>query len=482
MRPNVILRYCGLSLVVVSTLMLVSAIIAFFNESDCSFIPLLISGLFFMAGGLLLVFLIAPVRGIYTGEGYTIVFTTWMTACIAGAIPFVIYGGEFTVVNALFESVSGFTTTGASILNNIEALPMGLLFWRVAEAWIGGIGVVILITLAISDNRSGQSVLVSSETSNLSREYFTGNKRRFVKMMILTYSSITLLSFILLMITGMGWFDALTHAMSACSTCGFSTKNSSIAYFDSPLIEAVLIFSMLSGAVNFTLLYSTIVPGRHKRSYILKSEIFRAFLILIAVAVVMNTISLRINNEYSSLSETFRQAVFQTVSLATTTGFATTDTNVWPGFCIGVLIFSSLICGCAGSTSGGIKVDRLVLVAKGTHYQIQRLKKPSQVIHSRLEGKFRKPDEIVQAEIFILLYLGLIFIGATLNLALGMDPRSGISAAIACMGNVGPGFGEVGSIGNYSDLPDTLKISNTILMLAGRLEIYPIVLAFRNRI
>jgi trk system potassium uptake protein TrkH len=301
-------------------------------------------------------------------------------------------------------------------------------------------------------------------------------------MMILTYSSITLLSFILLMITGMGWFDALTHAMSACSTCGFSTKNSSIAYFDSPLIEAVLIFSMLSGAVNFTLLYSTIVPGRHKRSYILKSEIFRAFLILIAVAVVMNTISLRINNEYSSLSETFRQAVFQTVSLATTTGFATTDTNVWPGFCIGVLIFSSLICGCAGSTSGGIKVDRLVLVAKGTHYQIQRLKKPSQVIHSRLEGKFRKPDEIVQAEIFILLYLGLIFTGATLNLALGMDPRSGISAAIACMGNVGPGFGEVGSIGNYSDLPDTLKISNTILMLAGRLEIYPIVLAFRNRI
>ncbi|MBR5706827.1 MAG: TrkH family potassium uptake protein [Bacteroidaceae bacterium] len=482
MRPYVIIRHCGISLLIVSVLILISALIALCTPSDNSFWPLAIGGLSAFICGLLAVIYTKPVNYIYTNEGYTIVLMSWITAWLFGALPYLLYGGEFTFVNSLFESMSGFTTTGASILNDIEALPAGMQFWRIASAWIGGIGVVLLITLAIPNDRNGQVILVSSETSSLAREYFKGGKRGFVRMMLLTYTSITIISFISLKLAGMDWFDAMLHAMSACSTCGFSNKNSSIAFFDNPVIETVLVLSMLSGAVNFTLLYSTIIPGRRKRYYILKSEVFRVFMVLLAIATLFITISLRGNHIFDSTGESFRQAVFQTVSIATTTGFATTDTNVWPDFCVGILIICSIICGCAGSTSGGIKIDRIVLISKEVSLNVHHLRDPLLITRNRVEGRLRKPMEINQAAIFVLMYFVFIFLGMILNVSAGMDLRSGISAAIACMGNVGPGFGDVSSFGNYSGMPDAIKMSSIVLMLAGRLEIYPLIIAFRRRI
>ena len=481
MRPYVVIRHCGISLLIVSALILISALIALFTPSDSSFWPLAIGGILAFICGLLAVIYTKPVNYIYANEGYTIVLMAWVTAWLFGALPYYIYGGEFTFVNSLFESMSGFTTTGASILNNIEALPAGMQFWRIASAWIGGIGVVLLITLAIPDDRNGQVILVSSETSSLAREYFKGGKRGFVKMMLLTYTAITLISFFSLKMAGMDWFDALLHAMSACSTCGFSNKNSSIAFFDNPVIETVLILSMLSGAVNFTLLYSTIIPGRRKRYYILKSEVFRVFIILLTIATLFITVSLRANNLCGTTGESFREAVFQTVSIATTTGFATADTNVWPDFCIGILIICSIICGCAGSTSGGIKIDRIVLIGKEVRLNIHHLLDPLMITRNKVEGRLRKPMEINQAAVFILMYFIMIFLGMVINTGAGMDLRSGISAAIACMGNVGPGFGDVSSFGNYSGMPDGIKLTSILLMLAGRLEIYPMILAFRRR-
>ena len=482
MRPYVIIRHCGISLLIVSVLILISALIALCTPSDNSFWPLAIGGLSAFICGLLAVIYTKPVNYIYTNEGYTIVLMSWITAWLFGALPYLLYGGEFTFINSLFESMSGFTTTGASILNDIEALPAGMQFWRIASAWIGGIGVVLLITLAIPNDRNGQVILVSSETSSLAREYFKGGKRGFVRMMLLTYTSITVISFISLKLAGMDWFDAMLHAMSACSTCGFSNKNSSIAFFDNPVIETVLVLSMLSGAVNFTLLYSTIIPGRRKRYYILKSEVFRVFMVLLAIATLFITISLRGNHIFDSTGESFRQAVFQTVSIATTTGFATTDTNVWPDFCVGILIICSIICGCAGSTSGGIKIDRIVLISKEVSLNVHHLRDPLLITRNRVEGRLRKPMEINQAAIFVLMYFVFIFLGMILNVSAGMDLRSGISAAIACMGNVGPGFGDVSSFGNYSGMPDAIKMSSIVLMLAGRLEIYPLIIAFRRRI
>lgn len=480
MRTYVVLRHCGISLLIISVMMILSAFTALAYPSDNSFIPLAAAGTSTLVCGALPVFLTKPVNRIQINEGYTIVLCVWIVAWLFGALPYIMYGGEFRIINALFESMSGFTTTGASILNDIESLPPGLQLWRISTAWIGGIGVVLLITLAIPSERNGQVVLVSSETSSLAREYFKGGKRGYVRTMMLTYTSITLISLFCLKKAGMGWFDALTHAMSACSTCGFSTRNSSIAFYDNPMIETVLIISMLTGAVNFSLLYSTIIPSRYKYSNILRSEVFRVFIILTAAAALCVTVSLRINHVYDDTCQSFRHALFQTVSIATTTGFATADTNVWPSFCIGILIICSIICGCAGSTSGGIKTDRIVLVTKELRYKLHRLCDPSLVEQINIDGRFRKSDEISHAQLFILMYFGLILIGAETNITAGMDLRSGVSAAIACMGNVGPGFGQVSSMGNYADLPDTIKLSCIVLMLAGRLEIYPLFLAFRR--
>jgi len=461
--------------------MFISTLISLFDGSDSSTLALLISTIVTLISGLISVIYTKPVNYIYANEGYTIVLVSWIVSCLFGALPFLVFGGQFNLVNSLFESVSGFTTTGASILNDIEAIPDGIQFWRIASAWIGGIGVVLLITLAIPDDRNGQVILVSSETSSLARGYFQGGKRAFVRMMMITYTSITLISIVSLKAAGMDWFDALLHGMSACSTCGFSNKNISVAFFDNPIIETVLIFSMLSGAVNFTLLYSTIIPGRRKRYYILKSEVFRVFIMLLSMAIIILVLNLKANNIYSSIGESLRHAIFQTVSISTTTGFATVDTNGWPAFSICILIVCSLICGCAGSTSGGIKIDRIVLVWKSIRQNFLQVRDPFLVTNNRMDGRSRKTGEISQAQLFILMYLGFIFLGAELNVGFGMDLRSGISAAIACMGNVGPGFGEVGSMGNYAALPDTLKISSMVLMLAGRLEIYPLILAFRKR-
>ena len=308
MRPFVIIRHCGISLLIISALILLSALIALFEPADNSFWPLAFSFLAAFGCGFAAVRYTRPIDYIYVKEGYVIVLASWITAWLFGALPYLIYGGEFTFVNSLFESMSGFTTTGASILNDIEALPAGLQFWRIASAWIGGIGVVLLITLAIPDDRNGQVILVSTETSSLAREYFKGGKRGFVRMMLMTYTSITLISFICLKLAGMGWFDALIHAMSACSTCGFSNKNSSIAFYDNPLIETILVLSMLSGAVNFTLLYSTIIPGRRKRFYIFKSEVFRVFMILLAIATLFITVNLRNRMMSDTTGGAFRQA------------------------------------------------------------------------------------------------------------------------------------------------------------------------------
>ena len=481
MRTHVVIRHCGIVLLIISLLLILSAITALLSPSDNSFVPLAVAGLLALICGLLPVLMTKSVDKIQAKEGYTIVLSAWITAWLFGAIPYMIYGGEFSVINALFESMSGFTTTGASILNDIEALPPGLQLWRIASAWIGGIGVVLLISLAIPDDRNGQVILVSSETSSLAREYFKGGKRGFVRIMMLTYTAITLISFICLKMTGMGWFDSLIHAMSACSTCGFSNKNSSIAFFDNPVVEIILIVSMLSGAVNFTLLYSAIIPGRNKRNYILKSEVFRVFMILTFAAVLLITISLKNNHLYATSGQSLRHALFQTVSIATTTGFATADTNIWPSFCIGILIVCSIICGCAGSTSGGIKIDRIVLVGKEIQNKVHQFRDPSLVLRSKFDGRSCRPYEISQAQLFMLMYLVLIFLGAELNIAAGMDLRSGVSAAIACMGNVGPGFGQVGSMSNYADLPTMIKLSSMVLMLAGRLEIYPLILSFRRR-
>lgn len=474
------LRFIGFALLGIFLLMSFSALIAFLNGRDGSLYPLLISAGITLVVALACVLGTKPYHRIDLKTGFSIVTGCWVAACFFGALPFVLYGHEFTFVNALFESVSGFTTTGASILNDIEAVPKGLLFWRVATSWIGGIGVVSLVSIVVSSRNDSHSQLAGMELSSIAKEYYSGRRRQFIYRILVVYVGLTLISIYALHLAGMSWFDAGAHAMSACSTCGFSTKNLSVAAFNSPTVEAILCVSMLLAGINFSLIFSTFWPSGPNRKNLFNTKIVRVFLGAVLLGILCMTLNLLMTKTYSTFGEAFRVASFQMCSISTTTGFATADTNLWPAFSKGVIIIGSLICGCSGSTSGGIKIDRVWFALIGTSEMVKTLAHPNKHDYVRMDGITKTEDEVSSVISFIMLYLLIVVVGMMVYTVCGMDFQTGLSASIACVGNVGPGFGVIGSMGNYAGLSDFLKVFSTVLMLLGRLEIYPILIVIRN--
>ncbi|MBQ6576654.1 MAG: TrkH family potassium uptake protein [Bacteroidales bacterium] len=478
MNWKIITWYIGVSLLLVAVLMTVSGIIGLRTPGDDSRIPLLFSAFLTGTVGFYpLIFVRRTRHQISFKEGNCIVVGAWVTACLFGMLPFLFYGREFTPVNAIFESVSGFTTTGASILNDIEALPRGLLFWRISTAWVGGIGIVTLFSMITTDE--DKSALSGAEISSIARDAFRGEKSgSFANKMLLTYLALTVVTFFLLKITGMGWFDAATNAMSACSTCGFCTRNASIAYYDNPAAEVVLSFAMLAAGVHFGILFLAFLKGRPK--YIWKSETIKVFMTLVGLAVVVVTADLLFKGGYTNFWTALRDSVFQVASISTTTGFATKDTTLWPPLSMATLIICSLICGCSGSTSGGIKIDRAILAAKGIHRKVKLTVSPRAISLVRVDGKAKSEEQISDAYGYIFCYLLIVVLFAALNIASGLDFITGVTSSIACIGNVGPGFGDVGSMSNYAAFPSFLKITGMIEMLIGRLEIFPFLYLFQS--
>ena len=476
---NTTIRYAGFSLIGVAILMFISAFIAFRNDMDDSFNPLVFSGMASLLSGFFAIITTKPQEKMSVEEGFCIVTGCWIAACVFGALPFLIYGEEFTVVNAFFESVSGFTTTGASILNNIEALPDGMQFWRIATAWMGGIGIVTLVSLVISGQHDRHSVLSSAELSDLAKSYYGGRKKHFVYRMITVYLIITTASAIALRLTKMPWFDAITLAMSACSTCGFCTKNISVAFYNNVAVEIILIVAMLMGATNFSLMFSTIWPDKHTRKNLFNTQVIRWFLTLVAIAILAVTANLYYSGYCATFPKALRLAAFQVCSLSTTTGFATADTNLWPSGSMGILILCSLVCGCSGSTSGGMKMDRFVIVVKSLKGLVNSLIGVKNVNRTKLDGQIKTEENIISILAFMGTYMLIIAIGAIV-FSLSMDFKTSFTASIACIGSVGPGFGEVGSMGNYAGFLGFQKVVAMIIMLLGRVEIFPMLIALRS--
>ncbi len=476
---NTTLRYAGFSLIGVALLMFISAFIAFRNGMDDSFNPLVFSGMVSLLSGFFAIITTKPQEKMTVEDGFRIVTGCWVAACVFGALPFLIYGGEFTVVNAFFESVSGFTTTGASILNNIEVLPDGMQFWRIATAWMGGIGIVTLVSLVISGQHDRHSVLSSAELSDLAKSYYGGRKRNFVYRMIAVYLIITTASAIALRLTKMPWFDATTLAMSACSTCGFCTKNLSVGFYNSWVVEAILIVAMLMGATNFSLMFSTVWPDKRTHKNLFNTQVVRWFLALVAIAILGVTANLYFSGYCATFPKALRLAAFQVCSLSTTTGFATADTNLWPTGSMGILILCSLVCGCSGSTSGGMKMDRFVIVVKSLKGLVNSLIGFKNVNRTKLDGQLKTEDNITSILAFMGVYMLIIAIG-TIIFAISMDFKTSLTAAIACIGSVGPGFGDVGSMGNYAGFLGFQKVAAMIIMLLGRVEIFPMLIAIRS--
>ena len=476
MRYSVVIRYIGMVLLVLAAFMLASAGISYMSGVDSAYTPLVMSSLLTLLMGCFPLIFVPRTDRISQKEAYCIVVGAWVVASIVGMFPYLMWGGEFTPINAWFESVSGFTTTGASILNDIEALPRGLLFWRMSTSWIGGIGVVMFALVILPSIGKSKMMLSHFELSSLAKDNFNLYRTPTVVRIILSvYIGLTIASTLILKLCGMNWFDALCHAMSACGTCGFSTKNLSIGWFNSPLIEMVLVVIMAVAGMHFGLIFATLT---RKKNNIFRSEITRAYFSVIAVSALLIGISIWAADVYPSLWTSLRSALFHTVSLITTTGFATADCNTWTSFAMLILIFCSIVCACAGSTSGGLKMDRLWLAIKMLRNRLRSQQHPNAIIRTKVDGIPQDKEMLNGVMVYIVAYMLLILAGAFINTMLGADIITGFSSSIACVSNVGPGFGEVGTMDNYSFMPAVMKFNLTALMLFGRLEIFGLIQLF----
>lgn len=475
MRFSVVIRYIGIVQLVLAAFMLVAAGISYASNIDSAYSPLVMSSLLTLLMGCFPLIFVPKTDHISQKEGYCIVVGAWIVSSVVGMFPYLMWGGEFTLLNAWFESVSGFTTTGASILNDIEALPRGLQFWRIASCWIGAVGVIMFALVILPSIGKSKMMLSNVELSSLAKDNFNYRTQTVVRIILSIYVGLTVLTLLALKLCGMNWFDALCHAMSACGTCGFSNKNLSVGFFNSPMVELVMMVAMLVSGMHFGLIYATLA---RKQNNIFRSEITRSYLALFAVSAVMIAISLRAADIYPNILSSLRHAAFQTASLMTTSGFATADCNTWTPFAILILMFCSLVCGCAGSTSGGLKVDRLVLAVKMLRNKLQAQQHPNAIMRIKVDGYSQDKDMLNSVMVYIVAFLLLILVGTFICTLFGCDLLTSFSATLSCASNVGPGFGEVGTMDNYSALPAVVKLSLSLIMLFGRLEIFGLVQLF----
>lgn len=476
MRKEVIIKFTGYVMLFNALFLLIAFIIsAALNET--STIPLLFSFLICIIFGFFPFIFVENHDEISFSEGLVIVAAGWIITCIVGMLPYIMWGGEFSVINAWFESVSGFTTTGASILTNVEALPKGLLFWRSSTHWIGGVGIIMFVLLILPHSTSSRLTLINAEMSELSKLNFRYKARKIVQVLVVVYIGLTLLQTILLTVAGMSLFDAVNHSFATIATGGFSTKNLSVAHFNSPLIDYIIVFFMLLSGLHFGLIFSTII-GRSENIFTTSSV--RAFISIIFIGVILVALKLYFTYYYDWW-DSLRYAAFQVVSLGSTTGFATVDTNNWPAFTHIILIYFTIQCAMVGSTSGGLKFDRVFLFFKSLGKQLKLIQHPRAVFLVKMNGKAVSEQLEKLTLVFIVLYI-FTFLTTTIVLtALNVDLYTAFSASIATIGNVGPGFGDVSSMSNFSSIPAFGKFVLSINMLLGRLEIFNIIALFMIR-
>jgi trk system potassium uptake protein TrkH len=473
MRYHILLRYIGIVLLLNAVFLFVSAAISFFNN-DSGFFPLLYTCLIAALFGTFPFIFIPQTEEISNKEGFTIVVSSWLLSCLIGMVPYVLWGGEFTATNAWFESVSGFTTSGSSILTNIERVPMGLLFWRSATHWIGGVGIIIFALSVLPSMGKAGMVLYRTEISPLAATNFRYRTQKTMRIIMFVYVGLTVAETITLMFCGMNVFDAVTHSFATIATGGFSPKNASIAHYQSIPVEMVIMVFMILSGINFGLLFVTL-SGNIRALF--KSTVVRFYLGMLTIGVILAATNIH-GTVYQAWGDAVRYAAFQIISIGTSTGFATTDSNLWPPFTQLLILFFTLQCACSGSTSGGIKTDRIVLFWHAIKKRITKVEHPHAVTKVKIDEVI-VDDEVLEASLlFITLYVVIVFTSTLIISFMGVDIMTSFSASAATMGNVGPGFGMVGSVSNFSYIPELGKWVLTGDMLLGRLEIYGLLLFF----
>jgi trk system potassium uptake protein TrkH len=458
--------------------MLLAMIISLCNEGDNAYFAFFMSFLISVMVGVFPLIFIPHDSYINIREVYGILITSWAAVCLFGVLPYLMWGGEFTIVNAWFESVSGYTTTGATILHSPENLPRSILFFRSCTHWMGGVGVVLFAMLLAPAMRMNKTRLSQAEISPLAKENFIYKTQETVSVILSVYLGATLLCFLMYRIAGMDWFDSLNHSFSTVSTGGLSTKNSSLAAFDNTWIYIIAMVFMFTSSIHFGLLYSA-VSGKSGKLF--NSPVIRYFFVSVAAGVILVALNLWLSGVFDSFGESLLHGAFQVISYTTTTGYASIDSSVLPPFSFIVIVFFTLQSGCAGSTTGGIKVDRMFIFFRTLKVQIKRQQHPKAIIPVKV-GKSTVDEDIISSVLlFILLFLFILFVATVILTAMGYDLLSSFSSALAALSNAGAGFGDFSSLGNYNSMAVSGKILMTILMITGRLEIYGLILFFYIR-
>ncbi len=470
MNIRAITKYIGLALLVDAGFMLLSAAVAAYYRFDASFSPLLLSGFLTLMVALLpLIFVRKQQTRITTVEGLLILFLSWLLSCVFGLMPYALYGGEFSLENAWFESTSGFTATGATILQDIEALPRGLLFWRQATHFIGGLGVVVFMLIILPSAGTIKLRMRQLEVSDISAGEYNFRSNKIVGVVLTIYVSLMVLCALLFIVAGLTPFDAVTQAFSVVATGGFSTRNASIGAFGSRWVELIAMLFMLISSMHYGLIYSSIV-GRNFS--IFRNPVVKIFFASIGVGIVLVFAGLMIWGTYTNPLEALHQAAFNVVSLGSSTGMATVDTSVWPTFCMMVLLYFSVQCGCSGSTTGGVKVDRIWLLFRAVRAQIVRTIHPNAVVRVNWNGQAAEVGMVNSVAAYVVIYFIALLLCATFYSACGMDMVDSFTGSCACVSNVGPAFGNIGSLENYAQVPTVAKIMMGLEMIVGRLGFY----------
>lgn len=473
MHFRAILRFLGIIITFIGVSILIPLVISIFYEESIAF-KLLISMIISTLSGLLIHQFSRKKENTHLShrDGVAIVTFGWLGAGLVGAIPFILTGaiGDFT--DALFESISGFTTTGASILTDIESLPRSILLWRSLIQWYGGMGIIVLSIAILPYLGVGGMQLYKAEIPSPFVEKLKPRISDTAKILWKVYVLITLLEVVLLVISGLPVFDAICHAFTTMPTGGFSTKNASISHYNNILAEVIIVFFMILAGINFSLHYRLL---KGEKGIYFKNTECKVFLIMILCFILIITLNIY-GKVYDSIIESLRYATFQVCSIITTTGYATADFDKWPSISHKILLICMFLGAMAGSTGGGLKTMRIILIAKHCYKEIFRIIHPHAVTQVKLEGKPISSDILGSIWGFVFLYLGLFVFASLVMAQLGMDIVSAFSSVSACIFNIGPGLGMVGPAKNYAQVPLIGKWVLIFCMLAGRLEIYTILI------
>lgn len=475
---RLVLRVMGSLMLIESIVLLfVTLIPIFYGENDAYYF-LVSSGISLLVALIALFFGKNPPATIGKREGSFIVTFTWVVFTLIGLLPFWLSQSIPSFTDAFFETMSGFTTTGASILNNIEELSHGMLFWRSFTHWMGGLGIIVISLAVLPMFGVSGTQLFAAETTGPTKDKIHPKISETAKRLFAIYIILTLSETVLLWLGGMSWFDAFCHSFSTIATGGFSTKQASVGYWDSAYIQYIIALFMILSGVNFSLYYFGL---KNKWDKIRENEELRYYLIVLfafTIIVALSLIDFSTIPSFQTVEQAWRDALFTVSSLMTTTGFVTADYMFWKPLTWIILLIVMLTGASAGSTSGGIKMIRVVISAKAIYYEFKQLIHPKAVFPVRYSGHMVREEIVTRVLAFTLLYLVVTAFGILVLAISGMGFQESIGGLITCLGGVGPGLGLVGPAGNFAYIPDFSKWFLSFIMLIGRLELFTVLLLF----